>query len=121
MSVMERRLIREASFGLTSKLWQISWLYVVLLCMLAAVGYVALYSAAGGSPEPYASRHILRFGFGLTLMLSIALVDIRFIAKMSWLAYAAGVVLLVLGAAIMRGRNYIKFFMKLSRLHLLML
>ncbi len=96
MSVMERRLIRETSFGLTSKLWQISWIYVLLLCTLAAVGYVALYSAAGGSAEPYASRHILRFGFGLTLMLSIALVDIRFIARTAWLGYAGAVVLLVL-------------------------
>ena len=96
MSVSERRLIRETSFDLTSKLWQISWVYVLLLCVLASVGYVALYSAAGGSPEPYASRHILRFGFGLTLMLSIALVDIRFIARMSWPAYVVGVVLLIL-------------------------
>ena len=45
----------------------------------------ALYSAGGGSAEPYASRHILRFAFGLVLMLSIALVDIRFIARLSWL------------------------------------
>ena len=96
MSVMERRLIRETSFGLTTKLWQISWIYVLLLCALASVGYVALYSAAGGSPEPYASRHILRFGFGLTLMLSIALVDIRFIARTSWFAYAGAVILLIL-------------------------
>ncbi len=96
MSVLERRLIRETSFGLTNKLWQISWIYVLLLCLLAAVGYVALYSAAGGSAEPYASRHILRFGFGLTLMLSIALVDIRFIARMAWLGYAGAVGLLVL-------------------------
>ena len=96
MSVTERRLIREASFDLTSKLWQISWIYVLLLCALAAVGYVALYSAAGGSAEPYASRHILRFGFGLALMLSIALVDIRFIARTSWIAYAGGVILLIL-------------------------
>jgi len=96
MSVLERRLIREASFGLTAKLWQISWLYVLLLCALASVGYVALYSAAGGSPEPYASRHLLRFGLGLVLMLGIALVDIRFIARFSWIAYASGVGLLVL-------------------------
>ncbi len=96
MSVLERRLIREASFGLTGKLWQISWLYVLLLCALASVGYVALYSAAGGAPEPYASRHLLRFGLGLVLMLAIALIDIRFIARFSWLAYAAGVGLLVL-------------------------
>jgi len=95
MSVLERRLIRETSFGLTSKLWQVSWLYVMLLSALASVGYVALYSAGGGA-EPYASRHILRFAFGLTLMLSIALVDIRFIARCSWPAYAIGVGLLVM-------------------------
>jgi len=96
MSVSDRRLIRENSFGLTTKLWQISWIYVLLLCALASVGYVALYSAAGGSPEPYASRHILRFGFGLALMLSISLIDIRFIARLAWVAYAACVVLLIL-------------------------
>ena len=96
MSLMERRLIRETSYGLTAKLWQISWIYVLLLCALAAVGYTALYSAAGGSPDPYASRHILRFSFGLALMLAISLIDIRFIAKLSWLAYAGCVVLLIL-------------------------
>ena len=97
MSVTERRLIRETSFGLTGKLWQISWLYVLLLCALASVGYVALYSAGGGA-EPYAARHIIRFAFGLMLMLCVALVDIRFIARFSWLAYAGGVGLLLLVA-----------------------
>ena len=96
MSLLERRLIRETSFGLTGKLWRISWTYVLLLCALAGVGYAALYSAAGGSAEPYASHHLLRFAFGLVLMLSIALVDIRFIARLSWPAYAVAVALLVL-------------------------
>ena len=82
--MMDRRLIRETSFGLTTKLLSISWLYVLLLCALAGVGYVALYSAAGGSPEPYAARHVLRFAFGLVLMLSLALVDIRFLARLAW-------------------------------------
>ena len=68
MSFSERRLIREASFDLTAKLFRISWLYVLLLAMLAGVGYVALYSAAGGAPEPYAARHMIRFGFGLVLI-----------------------------------------------------
>jgi rod shape determining protein RodA len=96
MSVMERRLIRENSFDLTSKLFRISWIYVLLLTALAGVGYVALYSAAGGSPEPYAARHLFRFAVGLVLMLTIAMIDIRFIQKMSWLAWLGGVVLLVL-------------------------
>jgi rod shape determining protein RodA len=94
--VRERRLWREASFDLSAKIFQINWLYVLLLCALAGVGYTALYSAAGGSPEPYAARHALRFGFGLVMMLAIALIDIRFIRRLSWLAYAGGVGLLVL-------------------------
>ena len=95
--ISERRLIRaEPSFGLATKLWQISWGYVLLLCLLAGVGYVALYSAAGGSPEPYASKHILRFAFSVVMMLCIALVDIRFIARFSYIVYGASVALLAL-------------------------
>ena len=94
----ERRLIRENSWGLSSKLWRISWLYVLLLCGLAGVGYAALYSAAGGSPEPYASRHVLRFAIGLALMLGIALIDIRLIARLAWPVYGLSIALLVLVA-----------------------
>ena len=94
--ITARRLIRaEPSFGLMTKFWQVSWLYVVLLCTLAGVGYTALYSAGGG-PEPYASKHILRFAFGLVMMLSIAMVDIRFIARFSYPIYAFSIGLLVL-------------------------
>lgn len=94
--ITARRLIRaEPSFGLMTKFWQVSWLYVLLLCLLAGVGYVALYSAGGG-PEPYATRHILRFAFGLVVMVSIAMVDIRVIARFSWPVFAVSVALLVL-------------------------
>ncbi|MBV8912057.1 MAG: FtsW/RodA/SpoVE family cell cycle protein, partial [Acetobacteraceae bacterium] len=94
--ITAKRLIRaEPSFGLMTKIWQVSWTYVLLLCALAGVGYLALYSAGGG-PEPYASRHILRFAFGLVMMLSIAMLDIRFVARFSYPIYAISVGLLVL-------------------------
>jgi rod shape determining protein RodA len=93
----EGRLWRQPSFDLRAKIWQISWVYVLLLCALAGVGYVALYSA-GGAPEPYASRHVLRFAAGLVLMVGIALVDIRFIARLAWPTYLVSLVLLVLVA-----------------------
>ena len=80
----EGRLWRETSFDLGAKVWQVNWLYVLLLCALAGIGYAALFSAAGGAPEPYASRHVLRFATGLVLMIGIALVDIRFIARLAW-------------------------------------
>ena len=82
--MMDRRLWREPSFDFVAKVLQINWIYVVLLCCLAAVGYTALYSAAGGSPEPYAARHAMRFAFGLVIMLAIGLVDIRIIQKLAW-------------------------------------
>jgi rod shape determining protein RodA len=94
--MIDQRLWLKSPHDLTDKIFRINWLFVLLLCALAAVGYVALYSAAGGSPEPYATRHIVRFAFGLLLMVSIALVDIRIIARFSWVAYAVGVALLLL-------------------------
>lgn len=95
--ISARRLIRaEPSFGLTTKMWQVSWPFVLLLCALAGVGYVALYSAAGGSPEPYAAKHVIRFGFGLVMMLCMAMVDIRFIARFSYVVYGVSIALLVL-------------------------
>ncbi len=93
--MMDRRLWREPSFDLINKLFRINWLYVLLLCALAGVGYVALYSVGGGSAAPYAARHALRFAAGLTLLIAIALIDIRFIARLAWPAYAVALALLV--------------------------
>lgn len=90
----DRRLIRaEPDFGLLTKLWQIQWFYVLLLCLLAGVGYVALYSAGGG-PEPYATRDAIRFAAGLLMMLVVAVVDIRVLARLAWPLYGVSLVLL---------------------------
>jgi rod shape determining protein RodA len=91
----ERRLLtRDAGAGVLQKLSAIPWSFVLLVGLIAAVGYVALYSAGGGAAEPYAARHALRFAFGLVLMIGIALLDIRVIARLAWLGYAAGIALL---------------------------
>ena len=92
----DRRIWREPSFDPVGKLLRINWLYVMLLCCLAGVGYAALYSAAGGAAEPYATRHTVRFGVGLVIMLMIGLVDIRVIARLAWPAWFAAAVLLAL-------------------------
>ncbi|MCQ4158342.1 rod shape-determining protein RodA [Roseomonas sp. GC11] len=97
--VFERRLLtRDRGAGVLEKLWLIPWTFVLLLCAIAAAGYVALYSAGGGAPEPYASRHALRFGFCVVMMLSIAMIDVRVIARLSWVGWLFGLGLLVLVA-----------------------
>ncbi len=90
-----RRPFRDHSFGLAQKFLRINWLFVLCICLLAGVGYAALYSAAGGSPTPYANGQIYRFFAAMLLMLAIAMVDIRIIAKISWVSYALGVLLLL--------------------------
>lgn len=76
------------------KLARVSWAYLALITLVAAVGFAMLYSAAGGSFEPYASRQIVRFGIGLVLLLTLALVDLRYIMMMAYPVYLATVVLL---------------------------
>lgn len=94
--MMAPRFRRAPAFDLTEKILRINWLYVLLLCCLAGVGYTALYSAAGGAVEPYAGRHLVRFCIGLIMMLAISQIDLRVIQRLSWVAYAAGAALLVL-------------------------
>jgi rod shape determining protein RodA len=66
---------------------------LIPLFMLVAFGAAVLYSAAGGSMDPYASSHLLRFGVFLT-MASIITLFPRDLVKL--LTYPAYVIVLVL-------------------------
>ena len=95
--IFERRLLTESrGAGLVSKLWRVPWLFVLLLSGIAAIGYVALWTAGSGNPDAYAQKHALRFGFCLVIMLSIAFIDIRIILRFAWAGYAIALGLLVL-------------------------
>ena len=89
------RPFRDRSFGLVRKFLALNWLFVLCVCALAGVGYAALYSAAGGAPQPYANSQLFRFLAALLLMFAIALIDIRLIAKTSWFTYITGIALLL--------------------------
>ncbi|RED54188.1 rod shape-determining protein RodA [Aestuariispira insulae] len=86
---------RQQEMSLSQKLWQVNWGLLLLITMIACVGFGMLYSAANGSWDPWASRQMLRFGVGLVLMLVIALIDIRHWLRFAYLLYAVGFVLLI--------------------------
>jgi rod shape determining protein RodA len=94
-SLSLHRPFRDRSFGLVRKFLGLNWLFMLCVCLLAGVGYTALYSAAGGSPTPYANSQLYRFFTALLLMLAISMVDIRILAKLSWPSYALGILLLL--------------------------
>ena len=98
---MSKDSLNPVQLTLTQKLFHINWLFVLLLCATAGIGFAMLYSAANGNIDPWASRHIVRFGVGLVVMICIALVDIRI-----WLRYAHvlyGIALLLLIAVDVSG------------------
>ena len=63
--------------------------------MLAAIGIAMLYSVAGGSFDPWASRQLMRFGVGLVILLAFAMVDIRIWMSLAYPFYAATFLLLI--------------------------
>ena len=85
----------RSGMSLMSRVFQINLVFVLLICLPALVGFAMLYSAAGGEMEPWAARQIIRFGVGLVIMFSVALVDIRFWLKSAYFIYAGAFVLLI--------------------------
>jgi rod shape determining protein RodA len=86
---------REVRLTLRQKLWDINWGLVLLLTVVAGIGFVMLYSVANGSIDPWARLQMIRFGAGMVLMFIVALIDIRIWMRYAYLIYAVGVLLLV--------------------------
>ena len=78
---------RNPEMSLRQKFWQLNWGLVLLLCLIATVGFAMLYSAANGSMEPWASRQMMRFGLGLVIMFVVAMIDVRVWFRYAYLIY----------------------------------
>ena len=78
-----------------SKALRLNWPLVVLLSATACVGFVTLYSVAGGSLSPWAEPQMIRFVMGLTVMFAVAMVPIHVWRGVSALAYGGTLALLV--------------------------
>ena len=81
--------------SLGQKLLSLNWPLVFLIGLTAAVGFVMLYSAAGGDLDPWARRQMIRFAAGCLIMLAVALTDLRFWMRWAYLFYAVALALLV--------------------------
>ena len=79
----------------SEKLWRTPWLVLAAAALLAAAGTAALYSIAGGSYEPWAERHALRFLATAAAVLCMAVVPLRVWIKLAYPAYVVALVMLV--------------------------
>ncbi len=78
------------------KFLHLSWPLVLLVSAVSALGFLMLYSVAGGSWDPWASAQASRFALGLVAMFLVALVPIQVWRSVSGLAWLASLGLLVL-------------------------
>ena len=86
--------VKHVPTGL-SKIFYINWALVLLLFAVSGVGFLMLYSVAGGSFSPWAEAQMTRFVMGLVLMFGMAMVPIWFWRNVSAAIYAVALLLLV--------------------------
>ncbi len=73
---------------LTTKISELDWRIVGLLCVIAGVGAAMLYSIAGGQWQPWAADHLIRFGAMLVVMLGLAMVHPKWWFRGAYPLYA---------------------------------
>jgi rod shape determining protein RodA len=94
MSFLEYR-VKTAPTGL-SKVLYIHWALILVVTAVAAIGWLMLYSIAGGNLGTWAEPQMKRYVLGLVLMFAIALAPVWFWRSMAGMAYGLSVVLLLI-------------------------
>ena len=54
-------------------IYNLNWIYVFILLIIFWIGEINLYSAAGGSLDPWASNQLVRFLFFLPLFFLVTI------------------------------------------------
>ncbi len=86
--------VRTVPTGLR-KILYLNWPLVVLLSSVASIGFLMLYSVAGGNFETWAEPQMKRFAVGMIGMIAVAMVPIWFWRNVSLVAYLLSLSLLV--------------------------
>ncbi|MFA9229850.1 MAG: rod shape-determining protein RodA [Microgenomates group bacterium] len=94
MSFLEYRL-KTVPTGF-SKIFAIHWALILVITAVAAIGWLMLYSIAGGILSTWAEPQMKRFVLGLVILLFVAFVPIWFWRSMSGIAYFIAFVLLLI-------------------------
>ncbi len=93
MSFLEYR-VKTVPTGLR-KVLHLNWPLILLITAVASVGFLMLYSVAGGRMELWAEPQMKRFAVGFVLMLIVGFTPIWLWRNLSALAYLTSIALLL--------------------------
>jgi len=81
---------------LSTKISELDWRLVGLLCLVAFVGTAMLYSIAGGQWQPWAGKQAIRFGILLVVMLGLAVLHPKWWFRAAYPMYGLLLVLVLM-------------------------
>jgi rod shape determining protein RodA len=91
---------QQKKLSLKEKLLGLNWSLLVLVTIVASIGFATLYSAAYGSADPWMSAQMKRFGLAVIGAIILALIDLRLYMRFAYAFYLVAFALLV----------YVEFF-----------
>lgn len=86
--------LKQVPTGLRKFLY-INWPLVVLISAICSMGFLMLYSVAGGSLQPWAEPQMMRFGLGVVIMFLVGFVPIWLWRNLSGAVYMVAFLMLV--------------------------
>jgi len=78
-----------------TKIQNLNYLLIFIIFLISFIGAAGLYSAAGGSYHPWASRHLIRIFALIFIAIFIAFLDIKIIYKYAYLIFILSFLLLL--------------------------
>lgn len=88
-------LNKNQELTLKERFFNLNFIFIGIICLIAGIGCLTLYSAAGGKLSPWALNQAIRFAMGLGIMLVAALVPPEFYYKTATPFYIVTLLLLV--------------------------
>jgi rod shape determining protein RodA len=96
-----------------AKLLRVQWLMLVAVAAVAGIGTATLYSVGGGSMQPWAEAHAVRFLAALVLVMVMGFVPLHLWMHVAYPTYFVGLILLALvplvGVEALGARRWISF------------
>lgn len=88
-------LNKNQELTLKERFFNLNFIFIGIITLLAAIGCLTLYSAAGGNISPWALNQAIRFCMGFGIMLIAALIQPEFYYKIATPFYIITLLLLV--------------------------
>ena len=87
--------MKNPHLSIIERLAEINWFIVLIMSLIAAIGFAMMVSAAGGAFHPWASQQISKFAIAFVLMMIIAMLPMRMLMDYAYPIYCVCLLILV--------------------------